>query len=1006
MKNYYFMIVFMGCSMLLWSQEKTITGIVTDSQNMPLPGASVLEKGTTNGVQTDYDGKFSLPLNNEGAVCVISFVGFVTQEIIVGRQTNLNVVLQEDVSALNEVVVVGYGVQKKVNLTGSVETVKADEITRQPVSQTSQALAGLVPGLTVIQRNGQPGSDDATFRIRGLGTLGDSDKNDPLILVDGIPDSINGVDPNDIESISVLKDASASAIYGSRAANGVILIVTKRGKIGKLTTSFNTNIGFQSAANNLKFVNSLGFMEAFNTGEPGAFSQDVIDAYRAGDGVGTELLPDTDWVDLLFSDPGVQQSHSISMRGGSEKTRVSASLSYLDQDGNVPNYNFKRYNGRFNIDLKVLEKLDVSFDLNLRRDVNSAPVQNLQGITRQAYRLQPLFVAINDNGTYGPGFSGANPVAKVRASGALDQSITNYFRGVFKAVYRPIEDLSVAMTYSPAFNDTDRDAFNVGFVYYENSLSPANTDGLKDTSLFKSTSTSFQDNFNTIITYRKDFGDHDFSVLAGYEFLKFKSENFSARRINFVFPEFRQLNNGDEATQLNSGSATQNGLESVFGRINYTYKDRYLFEANVRRDASSRFAPNFRSQTFPSFSVGWRVSEEEFFPEDSFVSSLKFRSSWGQLGNQIGTSDFGYTSLFGVGNANVTIGGVSIVGGAQATLANTELQWETGESLNFATDARFFNNKLSLTAEYFVRTTKDILLRVTIPTSVGFTAPTQNAGEVENRGWDFSTEWKDNIGNFNYGINFNYSFFDNEIKDLGGLDQLPPDRTLNHIGSSINSIFGLKSDGLYQESDFDTNGDLLAGLPIPQFGAVQAGDIKYVDFNDDDQINNDDRTIIGSDLDTQSWAVDVYAEYKGFDFSVSLNGVGGRDVVLEGDAGYPFFNAGKIQEWQLDFWTPTNTGAQYPRVKPGSASPNWRASETWMFDASYVRLRNVTLGYSVQKNTLEKIGLSKLRIYVSGQNLLTFDNMPDGIDPTVPNFSNGGFYPVTKIFSMGLSVVF
>lgn len=1008
------MIVFLSCSSLLWAQEKAVSGLVTDSQNVPLPGVNVLEVGTTNGTQTDFDGNYSLSVK-AGSSLQFSYIGMVSQTIAVEGKSTINLQMEEDASQLDEVVVVGYGTQKAVNLTGSVETVKAEEIARQPVAQASQALAGLVPGLTATQSSGQPGEDGAAIRIRGIGTLGSGAKNNPLILVDGIPDDINGLDPSDIESISVLKDASASAIYGSRAANGVILITTKRGKEGKLSTSFNTYVGVQSIAQNLKFLDALGYMEAFNSAEPGAFPEETLQAYRNGNGVGTEALPDTDWVDLLFSSAAIQQYHSLSVRGGSEKLKAATSISFTDQDGNVPNFNFKRYNGRFNIDYKLSEKLDLAFDLNFRRELKSQPA-GLNLLTRSTYRLQPLFIAINDDGTYGSGFNGSNPVALANST-ALDQTTNNYVRALVKATYKPFNNFSISATYAPQYVDIDRDDYRAKYTYYDGSGAPPQVtvgEGSSESSVYKETFTSFQDNFNAVANWNKDFGDHSLSLLAGYEFLKFKSEVWSASRRGFVLDEYRGLDNGLPDTQLNSGSSTLNGLESLFGRFNYAYKNKYLLEANVRKDASSRFAKGYRSATFPSFSLGWVVSEEGFLNNSEILNFLKFRASWGQLGNQFISegNNFPYTSLFGLGNANATIGGVPVVGGAQLVLANSQLRWETGETQNIGVDAKFFGSKLSFTGEYYVRKTKDILLGVTIPTSVGLEAPVQNAGEVWNTGYDLALGWNDNIGeNFRYGFNFNYSDFDNEIKNLGGLSQLPPGNTINRVGSEIGAIYGLKVEGLYQESDFDTNGNLNSGLPVPGFGAIQAGDIKYADVSGPDgvpdgQLTNDDRTIIGSDIANKNWGLELFAEYKGIDLSVSFLGSGGRDLVLEGDAGWAFYNAGKIQEWQADYWTPTNTTAAYPRLHPSSSHPNWRVNETWMHDASYTRLRNVTIGYQFPRNLVDSFNISNARVYISGQNLATWDNMPEGIDPLTPQFSTGAFYPVTKIFTMGLNVTF
>ena len=1012
MKKNYLLLIFFVCSSFLWAQEKTVTGTVTDEQGIPLAGANILVQNTTNGTQADFDGKYSIQVA-EGQVLVVSYVGYTTQSITVGTASVIDVSLQEDAAQLDEVVVVGYGTQKVVDLTGSVSVVKGGEVARQPVFQTSQALAGLVPGLTVDQNSGQPGSDGGTIRIRGLGTLGNGNKSNPLILVDGVADGLNGVDANDIESISVLKDASAASIYGSRAANGVIIITTKRGKSGKLQATYTTNIGFQSPTENLKFLDALGYMEAFNAAEPGSFDQALIDAYRTGPN-GTDERPDTDWVDLLFSESGFQQYHQLGIRGGSETAQVSASISFQEQEGNIKGFGFKRYNGRLNTDLKVTDKLKVSFDLNFRRTEDRRPGLGLNEITQQAYRIQPLFQAINDDGSWGPGWNGQNPLAQVNAGGFDDRNF-NYFRGVFKAVYKPIEseDLTLAFTYSPQYNDNDRKRFIRQYEYKGNSTAPIDQFP-NENSLFQSTTEGFTDNINLVLTYVKDFGNHNVEAIFGYESIENKTNSFNATRRNFVLQGFPELNLGDVDTQENRGGSDLYALESVFGRINYNYKGKYLFQASLRRDESSRFAAGNRTGYFPSFSAGWRISEEDFFPKDGLVSNLKLRASWGQLGNQeLYDSDgdilnFPYTSLFDIGGSNAVIGTSSFVGASQNVLGNPLLQWESSETTNFALDATLFDNRLSLTAEYYIRKTLDILLptNANVPDSAGFGLPQQNAGEVENKGWDLQMGWNDRIGDdFTYGINFNISDYKNSVTNLNGLDELPPGNTISRLGNPIGAIYGLQVLGLYQESDF-TGGTLNAGNPVPQFGAVAPGDFRYADLNEDGIVNNDDRTILGSNLPRLNWGVNLSAEYKGVDFAVSFIGVGDRDVVLSGDAAYAFNNAGKIQEWQTDYWTPQNTDASYPRLTPGSSHSNWRTNSAWTFDASYFRMRNLTIGYSLPDTLLEKINLGGLRFYVSGQNLFTSDNMPDGIDPEIGNFAGTAIYPLTKVYTFGLNVTF
>lgn len=997
MQKFLLLLTCLLASWTLAAQTRTVTGSVEDESGTPLIGVNVLVKGTSTGTVTDFDGRFTLEVPEGRNTLVLSYTGYQSQEVDITSSTNLEIVLAEDIYGLEEIVVVGYSTQKKVNLTGSVEVIEGSEVARQPVFQTSQALVGLAPGLTATQSSGQPGGDGATIRIRGIGTLGSGSKNDPLILVDGIPDNLNGVDPNDIESISVLKDAAAASIYGSRAANGVILITTKRGAAGEVKFNYSNYVGVQEITQNLQFEDGLGYIENFNKAQPGSFDESFINDYRAGKDSNPDQYPDTDWVNELFSETGIQQYHRIAVNGGSENIRVAASISYMNQKGNIPNFEFQRYNGRFNTDIKVSDKFDINFDLNFRRSLNEEPTAGLGLLTRQAYRIAPLFTAVNSDGTYGQGFSERNPIAEVFSGGMRNETF-NYFRGVLKANYRPVDGLVVSMTYAPQYNDNLFKSFRAIWEWVD---VPSGTSGSEPNQNFlsQSNSRSFQDNFNVIANYDKYLGDHRIGVTAGYEFLKFNGQSFNAFRDNFTLQEFQQLNQGSADNAQNSGSATLNGLQSFFGRINYSFDDRYLLEANLRRDASSRFAKENRVSIFPSFSVGWRISQEAFMASQNLFSDLKLRASWGQLGNQQIGGDFPYQSLFGIGSDNYLFGGSIYTGGSQSVLANRALQWETTETTNVGIDAGFLNNRLTLTAEYYIRQTKDILLEATIPLSTGLNPPFQNVGTVENRGIDLAVDWRNNVGEFSYGVRFNFADVVNEVTDLGGLNELPPGNTIVRVGEPINAIYGYQVLGFFQsQNEID-------GAPT-HFGQVLPGDLRYEDVNGDGAITADDRLVIGNSIPRKSYGLDLFAGYKGFDLNISFIGVGARDIVLGGDVAYAFSNAGKIQTWQTDSWTPENTDASYPRLFSGTEHNNWRTNSFWVFDASYFRLRNLTLGYTFPETLLSSIFLDDLRIYASGQNLWTIDDMPEGIDPTVPNFTGGGYYPVTSVFTLGLNVSF
>lgn len=1007
MKKLHLLFLLLLSPFLLFAQQRSIEGVVNDDENTPLPGVNVLVKGTTTGTITDVDGNYKISVSENAEILVFSYVGYLPEEVSIGNQNTINVQLTPDIASLQEVVVVGYGTQKKVNLTGSVEQVEGATLAKQPVFQASQALTGTVPGVTVVQGSGQPGKDVGTIRIRGLGSLGDGSKNDPLVLIDGVQGDINGIDAGDIENISILKDAAAAAIYGSRAANGVILITTKRAKEGRITVGYKNYLGWQAVTDKPKFLGGLDFLR-----NDGQTSQSVIDDYAANIGTDPDRYADTDWVNELFSESGFMQYHQVSASGGSERILMAASISYQDQDGNIPNFNFKRYNGRFNSDLKISDKLNVNFDLNFNQALTTEPAEGLENITRQAFRIPPIYFLRHSDGSWGDAWSGQNPIAFAR-DGGLNQVENNYFRGILKINYSPIERLNLSVMYSPEYEDMFRKDFARTFETITDWSVKSTRTVPNRSSLDQRNIRSFTNNLNAIASYDILTGEHNLSVLAGYEMIKTNWQEFRAYRDQFVLEDYQVLNAGSEENDSNYGTATHNALVSLFGRLNYSYQNKYLFEANVRRDASSRFAPDNRESIFPSFSVGWRVAEEGFFEDVTFFSDLKLRASWGQLGNQQIGSDFPYVSSIVLGQDNYVFGNAIFTGGTQNVLANPFIQWETTETTNFGLDAGMLENRLTVSAEYYVRKTNDILLQIPIPLNVGLDPATQNAANVENRGWDLTLGWQDDINDFTYSARFIASDFDNEVTNLAGVGPIINGNSIIQVGHPINSIFGFETQSIFQtESEIDE--------APGQFGSLQPGNLRYkdqltVDTNGDgvpDQadgvINGDDRVIIGNPFPQMSYSFDFGAQYKGFDLSIAFQGVGKRDVFMQGDAAWALFNAGKIQEWHIEeSWTPENTTASFPIVSPTSAGSNdARASSTWIFDGGYLRLRNINFGYSLPKTMLENAFISYARVYFSGQNLLTWDNMPDGTDPLVPNGTSGGYYPIVSSYTFGIEVKF
>ncbi|HLT93548.1 MAG TPA: TonB-dependent receptor, partial [Membranihabitans sp.] len=980
-----------------------VNGRVVDSNGEPLIGVNILVKGTNKGTTTDFDGQFILEDIDDQAVLMLSYIGYHSQEISVDGRRDISIVMLEDIQTLDEVVVVGYGTQKKVNLTGAVESIKGDRIANQQVAQTSQALTGLVPGLTAIQSSGQPGKDNAALRIRGIGSIGAS--NNPLILIDGVEGDVNSVDANDIADISVLKDAASAAIYGSRASNGVIIITTKRAQKGGLSVNYKNYLGVQSINNQPEYLGALEFLRYSGS------TQEEIDAYAENNRTNPDVYPNTDWVEEVFTENGFQQYHSLRVNGGTDRVGVLASFSFLDQGANIKTFDFERYNGRFNTDIKVSDKIDLNFDLNFSRSKTTQPSFNLQEVIRQTYRIPPIYHAIHSDGSWGDAWNGQNPIAVV-TDGGYDDDHTNYFRGVFKANYRPIPELNFSLMYSPENNDGYRKIFIRSYETITDWESKSTRKVPNRNSLSQSNARSFTNNFNAIGSYDKTLGNHNFSLLAGYEFIKSQYETFGASRTDFILQDYQVLNAGSEENDGNSGSATHSSLVSYFSRAKYSFKERYLFEANIRRDASSRFDNDHRVGIFPSVSVGWRLSEEAFIKDMDLFSNLKLRASWGQLGNQQIGSDFPYVSSIGLGS-NYIFNDAVVTGASQNVLANKGIMWETTETTNVGVDVGLFESQFVFTFDYFVRQTNDILLALPIPLVIGLNPSTQNAGNVENKGWDFSATWVDDIGDFSYSIGGNISDVKNKVTNLAGIGPIISGTRIIEVGSPIDMIYGYESAGVFQSEE------AIAAAPS-QFGSLQIGNLQYkdqltIDTNGDgipDQadglINPDDRVKLGNPFPTLTYGMDLNAGYKGFDLLVALQGVGKRDVLLTGDVSWALFNAGKIQKWQAEeFWTPENPDSRYPKISPTSAGSNdIQTSSTWIFDASYLRVRNVTLSYTFPRALMNKLTLGGLRLYLSGQNVMTFDKLPTGVDPLTPTGTSGGHYPVPQNFLMGVDLTF
>ncbi len=1003
---YFFMCI--CCSINLAAQERvpSVTGLVRNASGTPLPFVTINALASdkiSHQTTSDTLGKFKFDQLPAGNLTVeVSSVGYTSQtltgyKIVNGQTISMLVDMQPAPGSLEEVVVVGYGNQKKVNLTGSISTVAGVELANKPVGQTSTALQGIVPGLTIMQRTGQPGFDGGVIRIRGIGTLGDPN---PLIILDGVESDINNIEPNDIESITVLKDASSAAIYGARAANGVILITTKRGNKRGVAVNYNSYVGIQSPTSLPDVVNALDHMEltneaSVNVGNSPIFSPQVVADYKANAAGNPDKYPDTDWQDLTLKKNAMMQSHYIGINAGGERVKMMGSFSYLDQDGIMPNVNFKRYNVRFNTDIQLNRQFSGTLDLSLRRTDIKQPPSGAPYIFQFLRSNNATNQAILSNGLYGEGNNGENPLARAAIGGLYhEQNLMALLNLSVK--YKPANFFWAEVNYAPRYSDPRVKIFSHIIQMYKSDFSKGLAiPGIN--SLSEQFSRSWYNNLRATVNFDKEVApNHRLTVLAGVQQEDQSDSYISAYRQVFTFPDYQVINSGNQLNQSNAGSATSWALRSAFGRLNYNYKEKYLFEANARYDGSSRFAAGNKYAFFPSVSAGWRISKEAFMDNpSSAIKDLKLRGSWGQLGNQnIGL--YPYVSSVSVGSSNYPFDKTVFGGAAISNMANKDIQWETSTVSNIGLDLNLWS-KLTITADYYYRKTTGILLQLPIPGMLGLSAPYQNAGVVENRGWDVSVNYRNRAGAFTYGVTLALSDVKNKILDMRG--SRTTGLLVNFEGSPIGAIYGYEAIGYFTDaSDVSEN--------ATQFGKVAAGDIKYKDLNGDKVINSSDQKTIGSTIPRYSYSAHVDLGYKGFDFSLFLQGVGKADGYMGGRGIMPFWQGGTALEIHKDRWTPTHKDAAFPRLAYSEIN-NIQNSSFWVKNAAYMRVKNIQLGYSFKNVGFKKI--QQVRLFVSAQNLITFDKYWDGYDveaPVTTEYGSAGWYPQMKVITAGLNINF
>ncbi|QTD38462.1 TonB-dependent receptor [Polaribacter batillariae] len=1005
---------------VLKQQQYKISGTVTDQVGEPLLGATILEKGTTNGTTTDFDGNFSLKVSNKNAVLVVSFIGYITQEKPLNGQAKTNIILKEATSSLEEVVVVGYGTITKKDITGSIATIKSEAITERSTTNVSNALQGSVAGLRVTRSSSAPGAGN-TIRIRGNTTLQGS--NDPLVLIDDVPGNINDVTPDQVESISILKDAAAAAIYGSRAAAGVIIITTKRAKKGVFKFSYSGDYFINTPTKEREYVGALQYLrmdneKSWNDDGNGndlypIWSEDRINKYITGEAAqDRNEYPDTDWAGLILKKNSTGYRHNINISGGTEKLKSNIFVGYEYQNALYNQRNWSRVTARINNDFKISDKFGAVADINFRLLKTNNPIVNPIG---EALQSGPIYPALWEDGRYAEGKSGANIYLRFR-EGGFAKNDSYLLTGRLGLHYKPIEDLKFTLNVTPTATFTKGKSFSKEVRYWDaddpdqlgsGTLIPGQTVNRLAESRSEFTAVTLQ----ALVNYDKSFGKHGVKVLGGFEERGSKTENLGVLGDRFVSPDFPYLNQATTGEIFNNNtSVSELAYSSLFGRVNYNFDNKYYLSAAIRRDGSSRFGSDYRWGTFPSVSAAWTVSNEEFMKSlASPISYLKLKSSYGELGNDR-LGNYLYLTLLQIQNALIANGSdvEEVRALSQLFLTTPNIRWETTATKNFGVELGLFNNKLSLEGEYFIKETRDMLLSLSVPDLVGFEDPVVNVGGMTTKGWETTISWNDRIGDdFDYAVSFNISDAESIIGDING-KRLFSGVTLSEEGHEFQEFYGLQSDGLFQTQEEVDNS------PVTN-ASVKPGDVKYKDISGPDGepdgiINDLDRTFLGSSAPRYIYGGRINMAYKGFDLGMAFQGVGKQNFYLSQTFIQPFRASwlSPSKEYASSYWSVNNTpevnqNVKYPRLSETSVGNNYRFSDFWLKNGAYLRIKTITLGYTLPKSPLEKVGLTNLRLSLTGNDLFTFDNLPNGVDPEQ---TSGTGYFLTKSFVIGLRANF
>jgi TonB-linked SusC/RagA family outer membrane protein len=1002
-------LLFNSSDKVLLLNQSRVYGKIVDSEGIPLSGATVIEKGTANGTTANFDGNFSILLVDKNAVLIVSFIGFVTQEVDVSGKNSIDITMNIDAESLDEVVVVGYGVQKKVSITNAVSNIGPDDIRERNSTNVIQALQGKLPGLTVIDRGGEPGAQNLVLRIRGVTSLND---NQPLVLVDEVPADLSTVNPADIQSITVLKDAAAAAIYGSRAAAGVILVTTKRPSAGKMTVSYDGFYGVAVTNNKPVHMGAVDYMRMQNTGYTNTFgstlfTEDQIQQWPKNYANDPENYPKPNtWLDELY-EAAPQNSHTVTLSGGSEAINSRVSIRYLNEDGIIPTFNFNLGEIRANTNFKVSDKLRFNTNLNYRSETRNRPY-NPWGLPPNWNLLNWLSVQNSQwgvprysDGSYGLSQDGVSPLILAEQAGTSTFN-TGRLTGIIKADYDIFDGLTISTQYWAKVIGTDASRFRNKFRFEDKRTGLVNEQNIS--TLNESRTKSKEDGLDLKLNYNKIIDKHNISALLGYSWIQFESNELSAYRQGFYNNDLTVISQGLlDGSQSNGGSASEWGLNSYFGRINYDFDERYLLEVNARHDGSSRFSQGNRYGFFPSFSFGWRISNEEFWGSlVDTITELKLRGSWGQTGNQ--TVDL-WTYIPTYNQSNYIFNEGLATGFRQTNQASDNLSWETTSQVNIGLDASIYNNMVTFSADIYKKRTEDILLAVPIPAIIGLNPTNQNAGIIENTGFELMLAGSKVFGDFNAGLSLNANYNQNKVIDLAGTGPFisafgnSDYRTITTEGSPINSYYGFETDGFFQsQEDVDNY--------ATWDGSVGPGDVKYVDQNNDGSLTPDDFVIFGNELPNWTFNSNMSFGWKNLQLDLFWQGAAGSEKLVTGMMLEMGIWNGFTHEIYTDYWTESNRDAEFPRPTKFTMK-NVQVSDRTMVDGSYLRLKTARISYNFPKPIISKLNLSNATIYLTSTNVMTFSQLNKfDIDPEQEGRGPEAFLPQTSVSTIGLNVTF